>query len=279
MLQPAELEAIVYPERDGLPMAETGVHVALIAYVFAMLRAFFENRPDVYVGANMFLYYHEGDPTKRVAPDLFVVFGTAKAERRIWKVWEEGRVPAVVFEFTSKSTWDEDLGTKKGLYEWLGVQEYFLFDPLREYLEPALQGFRLEGGVYRPIEPEEGPQGERQLSSRELGLWLREEDGVLGLYEQATGRKLLAPPELAEALREAEERLRETEERLRAEAEARQEAEARWREAEERLRAEVAARQEVEERLQAVEAELARLRAQLEELRAHRSGQRDGEND
>lgn len=249
-VEPAALEAIVYPERDGLPMAETGVHVALIAYVFAMLRAFFEDRPDVYVGANMFLYYREGDPTKRVAPDLFVVFGTTKTERRIWKVWEEGQVPAVVFEFTSKGTWDEDLGTKKGLYEWLGVKEYFLFDPLREYLEPALQGFRLERGVYRPIELEEGPQGERQLSSQELGLWLRQENGALALYEQATGRKLLAPPELVVALREAEERLRETEERLRAEAEARREAEAR---------------------AQAAEAELARLRAELERLRSGRS--------
>ena len=268
-VEPAALEAIVYPERDGLPMAETGVHVALIAYVFAMLRAFFEDRPDVYVGANMFLYYREGDPTKRVAPDLFVVFGTTKTERRIWKVWEEGQVPAVVFEFTSKSTWDEDLGTKKGLYEWLGVKEYFLFDPLREYLEPALQGFRLEDGVYRALEAQEGPQGERQLSSEELGLWLREENGSLALYEQATGRKLLAPPELVVALREAEERLQ-------AETEARQEAEARWREAEERLRAEVAARQEVEERLQAAEAKLARLRAELERLRSGRS-ERQGE--
>jgi Uma2 family endonuclease len=241
MLPHLEVQTLEYPESDGLPMAETGVHVTLIAYFLAMLRTFFQARPDVYVGANMFIYYREGDPTKRVVPDLFVVFNTTNVERRIWKVWEEGQAPAVVFEFTSKSTWDEDLGTKKGLYEWLGVREYFLFDPLQEYLEPVLQGFRLVEGIYRPIEPEAGPEGERQLSSRELGLWLREVNGRLELYEQATGRKLLPPPELAVALQEAEARAQ-------AEAEARRQAEARAREA---------------------EAELARLRAELERLRGH----------
>lgn len=234
MLPQLEVETLEYPERDGLPMAETGFHVTLIAYFLAVLREFFRSRPDVYVGANMFLYYREGDPNKKVAPDLFVVLGTSNEERRTWKVWEEGQVPAVVFEFTSKSTWDEDQGSKKGLYEWLGVREYFLFDPLREYLEPALQGFRLVEGAYQRIEAAVGPGGARQLSSQVMGLWLRVEEDALHLYEQATGRKLLVPPELADALRAAEARAQE----------------------------EAAARQ-------AAEAELARVRAELERLRGH----------
>jgi len=246
----AAVQTVEYPETDGLPMGETGFHVTLVAYFLAMLRQFFASRPDVYVGANMFIYYWEGDPTKRVAPDLFVVFGTSKEERRVWKVWEEERVPAIVLEFTSRSTWDQDLGTKKGLYEWLGVQEYFIFDPLQEYLDPALQGFRLVGGLYQPIEVETGPQGERQLGSEAMGLWLRVEGAELHLYERATGRKLLAPPELAAALQEAEARVREAEARAEAEAAARREAEARAR---------------------AAEAELARLRAELEQLRTGRS--------
>ena len=243
MLPQPGVQEITYPERDGLPMAETGFHVTLIAYFLAMLREYFRHRPDVYVGANMFIYYHEGDPTKRVAPDLFVVFNTTNVERRVWKVWEEGQVPTVVFEFTSKGTWDEDLGTKKGLYEWMGVREYFLFDPLQEYLDPVLQGFRLVEGRFQPMEANLGPNGERQLSSEAMGLWLRVEDGTLSLYEQATGRKLLAPPELADALRE-------TQAQLQAEREARRQA---------------------EERARAAEAELARLRAELERLRGDAS--------
>ncbi|MFQ5857733.1 MAG: Uma2 family endonuclease [Anaerolineae bacterium] len=268
MLPQLELQTLKYPERDGLPMAETGFHVTLIAYFLAMLREFFRPRPDVYVGANMFVYYQEEDPNKKVAPDLFVVPGTSNAERRIWRVWEEGQVPAVVFEFTSKSTWDEDLGSKKGLYEWLGVQEYFVFDPLQEYLEPVLQGFRLIEGTYWRMELEVGPAGKQQLCSQMLGLWLRVEDGALHLYEQATGRKLLPPPELAEALREAEARLREAEARAQEEAAARQAAEARAQEeAAARQAAEARAQEEAAAR-QAAEAELARARAELERLRA-----------
>lgn len=51
------------PGRRGLPIAETGFHVTLIAYFLALLRAFFESCPDVYVGANMLTYYQAGDPT------------------------------------------------------------------------------------------------------------------------------------------------------------------------------------------------------------------------
>lgn len=142
-LSELKIKAEDYPTTDGEPMAETGFHVTLIAYFLAMLRSLFRDRDDVYVGANMFLYYREDNPAKKVAPDLFVVFGVPNHERRIWRTWEEGKGPDVVFEFTSKSTWDEDLGSKKGLYAWLRVREYFLFDPLNEYLQPRLQGFRL----------------------------------------------------------------------------------------------------------------------------------------
>jgi Uma2 family endonuclease len=222
MLPQLQLQTIEYPESDGQPMGETGFHVTLITYLLSMLREFFRNRPDVYVGANMFVYYEEGNPTRNVAPDVFVVFGASKAERRTWKIWEEGVGPDVVFELTSRGTWSEDLGTKKGLYEWMGVREYFLFDPLSEYLSPVLRGFRLTNGGYREIEATITPDG-LQLISEVLGLLLVADGGELRLVERATGERLLPPPELAAALREAERRASE-------EAAARQAAEARARE-------------------------------------------------
>ena len=51
------------------------------------------------------------------------------------------------------------------------VSEYFLFDPTEDYLKPPLQGFRLAGEDYIPIEPVGG-----RLPSQVLGLHL-ERDG------------------------------------------------------------------------------------------------------
>jgi Uma2 family endonuclease len=233
---------IVYPESDGEPMAETGFHVTLIAYFLAMLRAFYRGRKDVYVGADMLMYYREGDPRKSVAPDLFAAFGVPGHERRTWKVWAEGKGPDVVFEFTSRTTRDEDVGSKKGLYEWMGVREYFLFDPLGEYLSPQLQGYQLTGDGFHPMRSSAGGE----LVSEQLGVTLRVEENELRLFDRKTGERLLPPLELAEALDETEARLDEAEARLDEEIAARQ--------------AEAAARQ-------SAEAEIVRLQAELERLR------------
>jgi len=190
---PYVFNQIEYPESDGQPMAETGTHVTVIAYVLAMLRIFFQNR-NAYIGANMLMYYQEGEPKKCVAPDLFVALNAGQHQRRSWFTWKEGKVPDVIFEFTSQSTRTEDRGSKKGLYEVLGVKEYFLFDPLDEYLIPRLQGFRLVGDSYRPVSLVEG-----KLQSEILGLTLGAEGDMLTLVITATGEKLLPPSELANA--------------------------------------------------------------------------------
>lgn len=221
---------IDYPESDGKPMAETDTHRKQMVYLIEALDDYFRNDPQVYVAGNLFLYYEEGDPHQVVAPDVFVVKGVPKGDRRTYKLWEEeNKGPQVVFEVTSRRTRKEDLGPKKGTYEMLGVQEYFLFDPLGEYLEPPLVGYWLEEGGYRR------EAGER-LVSEVLGLELRVEEEHLWLYDLETGEKLLSPLEAQAARREAEAR-------------AEQEAAAR-REAEEelaRLRAQMARQRDSEE--------------------------------
>jgi Uma2 family endonuclease len=218
---------IYYPESDGEPMAETDTHRKQMVYLIEALDDYFRDDPQVYVAGNLFLYYEEGDPRQVVAPDAFVVKGAPKGDRRTYNLWEEGdKGPQVVFEVSSRSTRKEDLGPKKGTYEMLGVREYFLFDPLREYLEPPLVGYWLEEDGYRRA------AGER-LVSEVLGLELRVEGEHLWLYDLETGEKLLSPLEAQAARREAEAR-------------AEQEATAR-REAEEelaRLRAEMARRRD-----------------------------------
>jgi Uma2 family endonuclease len=200
---------IYYPESDGKPMGETDVHIDALIYLREALRDYFRDDPQVYVAGNMLLYYEEGNPAACVAPDIFVVRGVAKGERRTYRLWEEGQPPCVVFEITSRGSRLEDLGTKRAVYAMLRVQEYFLYDPLGEYLRPPLQGYRLQEGEYQRI-PAEGEGG---FTSQALGLELRVQEGRLRLVNLATGEPLLTPAEAQVARRAAEAEL----ERLRAE--------------------------------------------------------------
>ena len=207
---------LYYPESDGKLMGETDVHIDAVIYLREALRDYFRDDQQVYAAANMLLYYEEGNPAACVAPDVFVVQGVAKGERRTYRLWEEGQPPSVVFEITSRGTRLEDLGTKRAVYAMLGVQAYFLYDPLGEYLRPPLQGYRLQEGEYQRILPE----ANRGLTSRTLVLELQVEEGRLRLVNPATGERLLTPAE-AQAAHRAEAAARcaaEAElERLRAE--------------------------------------------------------------
>ena len=48
---------VVYPERDGQPLAETQIHGAVVVDLMEKLQDFFADRPDVYVWMNLFVYY------------------------------------------------------------------------------------------------------------------------------------------------------------------------------------------------------------------------------
>jgi len=203
-------QQIEYPESDGKPMAETDAHRQEMLDVIDTLTDFFRADSDVYVAANLLLYYEEGNPGASVAPDVFVVKGIPKGQRRTYKLWVEGQPPTVVLEITSRSTRLEDLGNKRALYALLGVREYFLYDPLAEYLEPPLQGFLLVKGEYERIDPD----ADGALFSRALGLKLRIEDNRLRLMNAATGERLLRPAEVREQARAAEQRLADVETEL-----------------------------------------------------------------
>src|SRR5262249_47085657 len=190
-------QPIHYPETDGKPMGETDVHIDALIYLREALRDHFRNAPQVYVAGNMFLYYEEGNPTACVAPDIFIVQGIDKHERRTYRLWEEGQPPAVVFEITSRGSRLEDLGTKRAVYAMLGVREYFIYDPLGEYLRPPLQGYRLHEGEYQRLLL----TGAEGLTSQVLGLELRVEAGRLRVSDPATGERLLTPAEALAARR------------------------------------------------------------------------------
>ena len=140
---PTKKTDVFYPETDGKPMAETERHRNEIMYTLQVLPSHFADMPDVCVSGNLMMYYVKGDPRKSVAPDIFVTFGVERKERRIYRIWEEGKPPDFVLEFSSENTYQHDLAGKKELYASIGVREYFLYDADKAYLPSPLMGFQL----------------------------------------------------------------------------------------------------------------------------------------
>ena len=218
---------VIYPTRDGKPMAETDKHREIATYFIQALKAYYADRSDVYVSGNNFVFWEEGNPKARLSPDAYVVFGVPGHLRDSYKSWEEGgRLPDVVFEFTSRKTQREDTDTKLPRYQSvLRTPEYFLFDPTGDYLRPRLQCYRLEGGRYVRLELVDD-----LLHSEQLGLDLVQEGENLRLFDPARGQFLYTPLEQAHR---AEQQTRRAEEQARRAASAEDEVA--------RLRAELAA--------------------------------------
>jgi Uma2 family endonuclease len=179
-----------YPTGDGKPVAETYDHLYALIIILEVLRQFLAGQQATVLG-NQFLYYAQGFPRLRTAPDVMVIFDVAPGGRDNYKIWEEGQVPAVIFEITSEGTRQQDEGFKKTLYEQLGVQEYWQFDPKGEWIPEQLRGYRLRGEGYEPI---------TDSQSQPLQLRLAVDGKLVAFYRLDTGEKLLIPDELATAL-------------------------------------------------------------------------------
>jgi Uma2 family endonuclease len=177
---------IHYPCGDGQPVAETFDHLYVILITIAVLRQYLQREQACVLG-NQFLYYAQGFPRLRCAPDVMVIYGIEPGSRDHYKIWEEGEVPKVVFEMTSPGTKKEDDGFKKQLYEQIGIEEYWQFDPKGEWIPEKLRGYRLDRNEYIPIETG---------ISQALNLRLQVDGALIAFYRSDTGEKLLIPDEL-----------------------------------------------------------------------------------
>ena len=241
---------VEYPDSDGKPMAENDAQRDAIIYFIGALKARYRDRKDVYVSGDLFIYYEEGNPAASIVPDTFVVLGAEKRQRPSYKLWEEPKVPDFVVEVASPSTWREDSGRKREVYERLGVREYWQYDPSGEHLSPRLRGWWLGERGYEPRPPVSSLDGTLSLYSETLELELRVQGEEAHFHDPATGQDLpgldeahaRAEREWARAERESaraeEESARAERESARAEREsaARKAAEARAAELEARLR-------------------------------------------
>ncbi len=194
------VDEIEYPESDGRPLGETEIHQDWMVRIRDILRLRYRGH-RVYVASNLLLYYEEGDSSKYVVPDDFVVQDCDPHPRRTFKIWEEGRVPDVVFEVTSRASRQEDKTYKPQVYRRLGVKEYFLYDPTAEYLRPPLEGFRLKQAEEIRITPDDTGA----LKCEQLDILLRLEEGKLVMRDGQSGAVLLTGEEAAEARRKAAE--------------------------------------------------------------------------
>lgn len=215
-----------YPYSDGRILMEADPHANAIVEMRNKLRRHFAAVGNVYVAGSMAVYFREGDQQAVVAPDVFVVLGVEKRDRRSYKIWKEGGVvPALVIEVASPSTRRLDATSKQGTYERMGVTEYWRFDPDGRQIPQGLEGWRLEGSKYRPLAVRRQAGGARTYWSEVLGLDLRAEGRLLRFRDPRTGQDLLTHAEAHDARENAERRADTAERRAEAERVARRRAE------------------------------------------------------
>ena len=168
------------PCSEADPMPQNARQAAVTIECFDSLEARWEERPDVGLGFDQFVYWdrdYDRETNKAhppLAPDLYVAFGVANRPRKVYVVWEERKPPDFVLEVVSPSSRRRDDTEKPRLYAKMGVPEFFRYDPYGK-LKPALAGFRLRRGncpEYRRVPPGRLANGAMGVPSKALGLYL-----------------------------------------------------------------------------------------------------------
>ena len=219
------------PSSEDEPVPHNTRQFVVLVDCFDSLRQHWRGRPDVFVGADQFLYWDPaykpgtecGNPP--TAPDVYVAFGVVNRHRNSYVVWEEGKPPDFVLEVVSPSSRRRDEKEKPGIYAKIGVPEFFLYDPEGK-LKPALSGFELRVGrdgacrTYQRLPQERFPGGAVGVRSEVLDLCLCTKppgpeplDGSLCWYDPAAGEFLPTRHELADDRRRLADSKRQAEAR------------------------------------------------------------------
>lgn len=199
-----EKKNIIYPESDGLPMAENTRQYSYIVLIKEGLEVLFSKRPDVFIAADLFWYPVEGDNGTRVAPDVMVALGRPKGDRGSYQQWREAGIPPqVVFEILSPGNSGQEMRNKLDFYQRYGVKEYYVYDPDNGKLE----GWQRHGEQLVEIKIMQG------WVSPLLGIRFELEGLDLKVYG-LNGKAFISPGEMSERATIAEQRLDYAEQRL-----------------------------------------------------------------
>ncbi|MEL6349594.1 MAG: Uma2 family endonuclease [Myxococcota bacterium] len=265
-------ELIVYPDSDGLPMADNTAQFGWIVFIKENLDAML---PDDFVAGDLLWYPVKGRNDIRMAPDVMVVIGRPKGYRGSYQQFNEDDIaPKVVFEIFSPNNTHTEMKEKHKFYEEYGALEYYIYYPvdesrsidgldgwartdpsrplkpvpdMRNWKSPALGIiFDISGAELNIIRPD----GQHFLSHKELEQRSIQAEEKAQEAETKAQEAEAKAQEAEEKAREAEAKAREAEEKAREAEEKAREAEEKAREAEAKATAEHAARLHAEEQAQ-----------------------------
>jgi len=215
-------EEIIYPCSDGQPMADSTIQYKLIVKIKEGCESLFKNDPNVFVAADLLWYPVEGRPDISQAPDVMVIFGRPKGDRRSYLQFNEDNIaPQVAFEIRSHNDRQTKMYKKLSFYNRYGVDEYYLYEPENN----DLSGWQRIERNLELIEPMEGwvsPRLGVRFELGEAGLEIYRPDGprflsYAELEEQGELNRQRAEQEAQRAEQEAQ---RAEQEAQRAEQEA-----------------------------------------------------------
>ena len=173
--------------------------------------------PDILIGSEIPIYYGERDPATRrfpnVRPDILIALDV-DAEA-IWRrvgydPIQNGKPPDAVVEIASPSTYRNDMGRKRDIYQMLLVPEYWRFDPTGgRMFGQAVIGEQLIEGRYQRLPLLRYPGDVVGSTSPRLNLNFRYQGNQLfTIHDPETGREYEHPEQENARLREEIRRLR-----------------------------------------------------------------------
>lgn len=152
---PTSPRPLVFPTDATVP--ESKEHLDLRTALYLVLCR--ELAATAWIGSDQFVYFDPNDPSKSVAPDLFVRRGGPDEAFKSWKIWERG-APEVAIEIVSESDASPaQWGKKLSNYHAIGVVELVRFEagattPLRvwdrlngDLVERRIHGSRAASNV------------------------------------------------------------------------------------------------------------------------------------
>lgn len=207
-------EGVYYAEEREDDTGETSIHISLIADLLKTLKLFFKNRENVFLSANMNLYYEKGNSRRWYAPDLLVAFGVPNVERSSYLLWREEIFPQVIIEIASEKTWRNDIDEKLRMYEEHGAEEYYVLDSEFAFLPAPLMAFRRQGKNLVEINVVDD-----KIFSPRLELEIVRTENTFRLFNPKTNEFLLTLEESEEKRRQIELEAKLEIEKLKAEIE------------------------------------------------------------
>jgi Uma2 family endonuclease len=250
---PLTLEDVLHPE-EGDEIMHSEAHERRRIYLYEALMLSIKTIPDAIVLSDVRIAWDVPE-LKAHGPDLMVIFGVG--ERKNWTTFNvatEKVRPALIIEVVSPEYANLDRSTKLEHYDRAGVPVYVILDTVVAAGNETIRllAYARRGERYHGLPPDE--RGRIWLDV--VQLWLSIEDNELVIYD-AHDQVVPNFVGMAEARQQAEQRATDAEQRA-------TDAEQRATDAEQRAVIEAERRAELETQLQAMAAELERLRPKNE---------------